>query len=58
MEPGQIRDNLVALAAQLIRLKPATSKGTYVKSVAISTTMGPGIRIDPNEIVRIAGEAR
>jgi large subunit ribosomal protein L1 len=58
MEPGQIKDNLVALASQLIRLKPATSKGTYVKSVAISTTMGPGIRIDPNEIVRIAGDVR
>jgi large subunit ribosomal protein L1 len=58
MEPSQIKDNLVALASALIRLKPATSKGTYVKSVAISTTMGPGIRIDPNEIVRIAGDVR
>jgi large subunit ribosomal protein L1 len=58
MEPTQIKDNLVALASTLIRLKPTTSKGTYVKSVAISTTMGPGIRIDPNEIVRIAGDVR
>lgn len=58
MEPGQIKDNLVALASQIVRLKPSTSKGTYVKSVAISTTMGPGIRIDPNEIVRVAGEMR
>lgn len=58
MEAVQIKDNLMALAAQIVRLKPATSKGTYVKSVAISTTMGPGIRIDPNEIVRIAGEMR
>ena len=58
MEPSQIKDNLMALAQQLVRLKPSTAKGIYVKSVALSTTMGPGVRIDPNEVVRIAGEMR
>ncbi|MEQ1501254.1 MAG: 50S ribosomal protein L1 [Myxococcota bacterium] len=58
MEPNQIKDNLLAMSQQIVRLKPSTAKGTYVKSVAISTTMGPGIRIDPNEIVRVAGEMR
>ena len=58
MEPTQIKENLMELASQLVRLKPSTAKGTYVKSVALSTTMGPGVRIDPNEIVRIAGDMR
>jgi large subunit ribosomal protein L1 len=58
MEPTQIKDNLLALAQQIVRLKPSTAKGVYVKSVALSTTMGPGVRIDPNEIVRVAGEMR
>jgi large subunit ribosomal protein L1 len=58
MEPTQIKDNLMALAQQIVRLKPSTAKGIYVKSVALSTTMGPGVRIDPNEIVRVAGEMR
>jgi large subunit ribosomal protein L1 len=31
----------------IMRLKPASSKGTYLRSIAISTTMGPGIKIDP-----------
>ena len=58
MEANQIKDNLLALAQQIVRLKPASAKGVYVKSVALSTTMGPGIRIDPNEIVRLSGELR
>jgi large subunit ribosomal protein L1 len=31
----------------IIRLKPASSKGTYLKGISISSTMGPGIKIDP-----------
>lgn len=58
MKEEQIKDNLVALAQLLLRLKPATAKGTYVKSVALSTTMGPGVRLDANEVVRVASEVR
>jgi large subunit ribosomal protein L1 len=58
MEVSQIKDNLMALAQQIVRLKPSTAKGIYVKSIALSTTMGPGVRIDPNEVVRVAGEMR
>jgi large subunit ribosomal protein L1 len=58
MEPVQLKDNLLALAQQIVRLKPSTAKGTYVKSVALSTTMGPGVRIDPLEIVRVVTEMR
>lgn len=38
--------NIVAFLEAIVRLKPASSKGTYLKSIAISTTIGPGIRVD------------
>ena len=38
--------NARALIEQLIKMKPATVKGTYIRSVSISTTMGPGIKVD------------
>jgi large subunit ribosomal protein L1 len=47
----KLRENLMALLELLVKLKPATAKGVYVKSVAISTTMGPSIRIDPAEVM-------
>jgi len=47
--PGKILENLKALSDQVMRLKPATAKGTYVRSMAVSTTMGPGFRIDAVE---------
>jgi large subunit ribosomal protein L1 len=46
--------NLFALMDTIYRLKPATAKGVYVKSVVISTTHGPGIKIDPQATVRVA----
>ena len=45
-EVAALRGNLVALMADLMKLKPATAKGQYVKRVAISTTMGPGLLVD------------
>lgn len=39
--------NLSALVDTLLKLKPSTAKGTYLRSITISTTHGPGIRIDP-----------
>ncbi len=41
-----LQDNLAALLAELVRLKPASAKGQYLKKVAISTTMGPGLVVD------------
>lgn len=46
----QLVDNARALLETLIRLKPATSKGQYIKSVAISSTNGVGVRLDPVEV--------
>ncbi len=47
---AKLKENLDALMETLIRLKPATAKGTYVKGVNVSTTMGPGVRLDTAEI--------
>jgi len=43
-------ENLKALADAVIKAKPAGSKGTYVNRVAISSTMGPGVKIDPSTL--------
>jgi len=53
-----LRENLLTLLKELIRLKPSTAKGTYVRSVTVSTTMGPGIRLDVNDATRAASELR
>jgi large subunit ribosomal protein L1 len=44
---GQLTENLTAFLDAIVRAKPAAAKGTYVRSVTASSTMGPGIRIDP-----------
>lgn len=49
----QIRDNAMEMINTVARLKPASAKGTYFKSIAISTTMSPGIRIDKNTLTGI-----
>lgn len=42
----KIVENAVAFLDKVIRLKPSSSKGTYLKAIAVSTTMGPGIKVD------------
>ena len=46
----KLRENISALLETIIKLKPASSKGTYIKSISISSTMGVGVRIDPLEV--------
>jgi len=45
--PEKLIGNISAFMDTIMRLKPPASKGSYLKSVAISTTMGPGIKVDP-----------
>jgi len=45
-KPEALSQNLKALLDTLMKLKPATAKGTYMRSVTISTTFGPGIKVD------------
>jgi large subunit ribosomal protein L1 len=46
----KLSENVSALLETIIKLKPASSKGTYIKSISISSTMGVGVRIDPLDI--------
>ncbi|MBS1516923.1 MAG: 50S ribosomal protein L1 [Bacteroidetes bacterium] len=45
-DENKLTENITAFLDTIIKLKPAASKGTYVKSITLSTTMGPGIKID------------
>jgi len=49
-ETAALQDNCAALVEALRRAKPSSSKGTYLRGVTISSTMGPGVQIDPNTI--------
>ncbi len=46
----KLHENIMALLETIIKLKPASSKGTYIKSIALSSTMGAGVKIDPLDI--------
>ena len=46
----KLKENVEALIADLKRIKPASSKGIYVKRVTLSTTMGPGLVIDQGSL--------
>ena len=48
--PEQIRDNAKEFVMTLIKLKPATAKGTYLKSIYLSSTMSPGVKVDPKSV--------
>ncbi len=49
--PEKLRDNFKALASEVIKAKPAAAKGKYLKSVTVSTTMGPGIKINGQKLM-------
>lgn len=51
--PDKIRDNATEMIITVARLKPASAKGTYFKSITLSTTMSPGIAIDKSSIAGI-----
>jgi large subunit ribosomal protein L1 len=43
----KLLDNANMVLSSLVRAKPSAAKGTYLRSIAVSTTMGPGIKVDP-----------
>jgi large subunit ribosomal protein L1 len=49
-EPEKIAENARELLTTIVKLKPSAAKGTYVKSIYMSSTMSPGIPIDPRSI--------
>jgi large subunit ribosomal protein L1 len=50
----QLAEYYGAALEEVLRLKPASSKGRYIKKVTLSTTMGPGIQVDPNRTRNLA----
>jgi large subunit ribosomal protein L1 len=46
----QLLDNFSTLMDAIVRAKPASAKGTYLKSITLATTMGPGVRVDPTRL--------
>ncbi|ADH86157.1 50S ribosomal protein L1 [Desulfurivibrio alkaliphilus] len=53
--PEKLKENILAFIDKIVQLKPATSKGVYLRGASISTTMGPGFRLDP---VAVRAEAK
>ena len=51
-----LTDNARSLISALVRQKPSTAKGSYLRSIVVSSTMGPGIKIDPSEFIGAAEE--
>jgi large subunit ribosomal protein L1 len=49
----KLTENVSALLEAIIKLKPSSSKGTYLKGISLSTTMGPGIKVDPLDVRNI-----
>lgn len=49
-EKDKLVENIRTLLSTVQRMKPASAKGQYIKSIAVSSTMGPGVRIDRNEV--------
>jgi len=56
-EIDQLLGNAAALMDAIVKAKPAASKGTYVKKVSVSTTMGPGLRVDPASVTGLQAAA-
>jgi large subunit ribosomal protein L1 len=50
----KIRENAQALIEAVLRAKPASAKGIYMKKISLSTTMGPGLRIDPSSVESVS----
>ena len=48
---SQIQENAAAMLEEVRKLKPATAKGAYIRSVALSSTMGPGVKVSPTSLV-------
>ncbi|MCP4229399.1 MAG: 50S ribosomal protein L1 [bacterium] len=48
--PDKIYDNVFAVTREILKARPAAFKGTYIKKITLSSTMGPGVRIDKTEV--------
>src|SRR3984885_15146060 len=53
----QLLENYAAVVEELVRAKPAVAKGRYLRSITMTSTMGPGIKVDPSRTRELTGEA-
>tara|TARA_Y100001954_G_scaffold2854_1_gene3525 strand:- start:8323 stop:9024 length:702 start_codon:yes stop_codon:yes gene_type:complete len=53
-ELSKLKENFKSIVSAILKAKPASSKGTYLKSLVVSTTMGPGVKIDTNEVLSLS----
>ncbi len=49
-DENQLLDNVSTLLDAILRAKPPSAKGTYMRSVTLTSTMGPGVKVDPNRV--------
>lgn len=49
-EETQLQENVNVLLDAIVRAKPASAKGTYLKSITLTSTMGPGVKVDPSKV--------
>ncbi|MFS4458101.1 50S ribosomal protein L1 [Bdellovibrio sp. HCB2-146] len=55
MGDAKLRDNFLTLLGAIVKAKPASSKGIYLKTISVASTMGPGVKIEPNAAATAAG---
>jgi large subunit ribosomal protein L1 len=53
-EPEKLTENVQSFVAEVVRAKPATAKGQFVRNIVLSSTMGPGVRVDVREFLETA----
>jgi len=53
----KMKENILAFVDRIVQLKPSTSKGIYLKSISLSTTMGPGVKVDPLDVRNMIKQA-
>jgi large subunit ribosomal protein L1 len=56
-EEGRLLENYAAVVEELIRAKPSAAKGRYLHTITVTSTMGPGVKVDPSRTRDIVGEA-
>jgi large subunit ribosomal protein L1 len=56
-EQSALAENVATLLDAIVRAKPAAAKGTYLRSISLSSTMGPGVKVDPSRIKATASTA-
>ncbi len=55
-DEAKLAENYAAALEEVLRLKPSSSKGRYIRKITVSTTMGPGILVDPNRTRNVASD--